>query len=96
MSRATPAPRIRHPHIWRRPGVCGGAPVIRGTRIAVRLVVDHGIRGGATPEEMLRAWPHLTLAQIYDALSYYYDHKKEIDRELRAEERALERLMRGA
>jgi uncharacterized protein (DUF433 family) len=68
--------------------------VIRGTRITVRLVVEDGIRGGATPEEMLRAWPHLTLAQIYDAFSFYYDHKKEIDREIRAEERAFERLMR--
>ena len=69
--------------------------MIRGTRIPVRLVVEHAIRGGATPEEMLRAWPHLTLAQIYDALSFYYDNKKEIDREIRAEERALERLVDG-
>jgi len=68
--------------------------VIRGTRIPVSLVVEQGIRGGATPEEMLRAWPHLTLAKIYDAMSFYYDHKKEIDREIRSGERALERLMR--
>ena len=69
--------------------------MIRGTRISVQLVVEHGIRGGTTPKEMLRAWPHLTLAQIYDALSFYYDNKKEIDREIRAEERAIERLMDG-
>ena len=69
--------------------------MIRGTRIAVGLVVEHGLRGGATPEEMLRAWPHLTLAQIYDALSFYYDNKKEIDREIRAEERAIARLIDG-
>ena len=81
MSTRAPS-NVRHPHVWRRPGVCGGRPVIRGTRIAVGLVVEHGLRGGATPEEMLRAWPHLTLAQIYDALSFYYDHKAEIDTDL--------------
>lgn len=26
--------------------------------------------------------PHLKLAQVYDALSYYHDHREEIDREL--------------
>ena len=93
---ATRSPEhVTHPHVWRRPGVCGGRPVIRGTRVPVSLVVEHGIRGGATPEEMLRAWPHLTLAQIYDAMSFYYDNKKEIDREIRAGDRAIERLVRG-
>jgi uncharacterized protein (DUF433 family) len=35
-----------------------------------------------TPEELVTLFPHLTLAQVYDALSYYYDHKEEIDRDL--------------
>jgi hypothetical protein len=34
------------------------------------------------PEELVRRFPHLTLAQIYDALSYYYDHQAEIDAEI--------------
>jgi uncharacterized protein (DUF433 family) len=37
-----------------------------------------------TPEELVREFPHLTLAQVYDALSYYYDHKEEIDQEMHA------------
>jgi hypothetical protein len=37
-----------------------------------------------TPEELVTLFPHLTLAQVYDALSYYYDHKAEIDRDLAA------------
>jgi uncharacterized protein (DUF433 family) len=35
---------------------------------------------GMTPEEMVRQWNMLTLAQVYDALSYYHDHRGEIDR----------------
>lgn len=33
------------------------------------------MRQGMTPEELVSEFPHLTLAQVYDALSYYYDHK---------------------
>jgi uncharacterized protein (DUF433 family) len=36
---------------------------------------------------MVREWKHLTLAQVYDALSYYFDHKAEIDRLIRESER---------
>ena len=88
------SPQVRHPHVWRKPGVCGGSPVIRGTRFPVRSVVEYVLRSGMTPEEMVREWTHLTLAQVYDAISFYYDHKAEIDRDIRANERAFERLKR--
>jgi uncharacterized protein (DUF433 family) len=35
-----------------------------------------------TPEELVAEFHHLSLAQVYDALSYYYDHQKEVDRDL--------------
>ncbi len=71
---------VRHPYVHRKRGVCGGEPVLRGTRFPVRAVVEYVYRLGLTPDEMVRKWPDLTLAQIYDALSYYHDHTKEIDR----------------
>jgi uncharacterized protein (DUF433 family) len=40
------------------------------------------LRQGISPEELVKEFPHLTLAQVYDALSYYYDHKETIEREL--------------
>jgi uncharacterized protein (DUF433 family) len=43
---------------------------------------------GETPEEILEKYPHLTLAQVYDALSYYYDHQEEIDRDMEADTEA--------
>ncbi|MEH2292124.1 DUF433 domain-containing protein [Nostoc sp.] len=31
------------------------------------------------PEEILNHLPHLTLAQVFDALSFYLDHQAEIN-----------------
>jgi uncharacterized protein (DUF433 family) len=45
-------------------------------------VVNYVLRQGISPEELVKEFPHLTLAQVYDALSYYYDHKETIEREL--------------
>ena len=73
--------KTEHPHIERRAGVCGGSPAIAGTRFPVRSVVDYVYRLEMTPEEMVEEWNGLSLAQIHDALSYYHDHKEEIDRE---------------
>jgi uncharacterized protein (DUF433 family) len=72
-----------HPHVTRTDGVCGGEPVIRDTRFTVRAVVMYVLRLGMTVEEVVREWPHLAPAQIYDALSFYYDHQDEIDEAIR-------------
>ncbi len=72
-----------HPYVERRPGVCGGEPVIVGTRFPVRSVVTNIYRLGMTPEEMVEAWPYLTLAHVHDALSFYHDHRPTIDRAIR-------------
>jgi uncharacterized protein (DUF433 family) len=37
---------------------------------------------GLSPDELLTYYPHVGLAAIYDALSYYYDHRTEIDAEI--------------
>lgn len=72
-----------HPYVECRPGVCGGEPVVAGTRFPVRSVVTSVYRFGMTPEEMVEAWPYLTLAHIHDALSFYHDHRRTIDRAIR-------------
>ena len=72
-----------HPYVERRPGICGGEPVIVGTRFPVGSVVTNVYRLGMTPEEMVEAWPHPTLAHIHDALSFYHGHRRMIDRAIR-------------
>ena len=54
------------------PAVMLGKPVIRGTRIPVELVLRK-LSEGATEAELLDAYPRLTRADIYAALSYAAD-----------------------
>ena len=70
-------------HIVRTPGFYGGKPCIDAHKIAVHDVAEW-IHQGYTPEELVRKFD-LTLGQVHAALSYYYDHKEEIDRENEAE-----------
>jgi uncharacterized protein (DUF433 family) len=67
-----------YPYIVRVEEILGGEPIIRGTRTPVRAVVECW-RFGDTPEEIVRKLPHLRLAQVFGALSYYDDHRAEID-----------------
>jgi len=67
-----------HPHIIRDPMIGGSEPIIVGTGVRVRILVEYW-RAGTPPEELLQAFPHLTLAQVFDALSYYQDHQREIN-----------------
>ncbi len=56
--------------------ILGGEPIVRGTRTPVRALVELW-RLGVAPEEIPAHLPHLTLAQVFDALSYYADHQAE-------------------
>lgn len=67
-----------HCHIVTDDGILGGEPIIRGTRTPVRAIVETW-RLGVPAEEIPRSLPHLTLAQVFDALSYYSDHQDEIN-----------------
>jgi uncharacterized protein (DUF433 family) len=72
----------KHAYIEVMGKIAGPQAMIRGTRVPVSIVVGY-LRAGETPESLVKnILPHLTLAQIYDALSYYHDHHEEIDQEL--------------
>ena len=75
--------QVSHPYVTRIEGVAGGQPIIIGTRTPVRSVVAY-YQLGNTPEEIQVKLPYLSLAQIHDALSFYYDHQAEIDADLEA------------
>jgi uncharacterized protein (DUF433 family) len=78
-------------HITKDPEICGGKPCIDGTRIRVMDIATLK-REGLTPEKMLDVFSvPLTLGQVHAALSYYYDHKDEIEASFaEAHERAVE------
>ncbi len=57
--------------------ILSGEPIILGTRTPVRAIVELW-RQGIAPEAIPAHLPHLTLAQVFDALSYFSDHQDEI------------------
>jgi uncharacterized protein (DUF433 family) len=63
------------------PGVCGGYPVIRETRVPVRLVVQFS-HDGATVAELAETWPTVTAEQIQGALDYYARHPRRVDEDI--------------
>jgi uncharacterized protein (DUF433 family) len=58
--------------------ILSGEPIIKSTRTPVRAIVELW-RQGVAPEEITDHLPHLMLAQVFDALSYYSDHTDEIN-----------------
>mgnify|MGYP001000156988 CR=1 FL=1 len=60
------------------PGVCGGHTIIEGTRVGVHDVIGLLVNG-ATPEDVVRSFPNLTKAQVYECLAYYEDHRAALD-----------------
>ncbi len=55
-----------------------GEPIIKGTNTSVRTIVETWRRGVA-PEEIPVGLPHLRLAEVFEALSYYSDNQEEIN-----------------
>lgn len=66
--------------VWAK-DVCGGRPIVKGTRTSVKSIVGY-YKLGLSVEEILEGLPHLTPAQVYEALSYYHDHQEEIERDI--------------
>ncbi len=69
--------RTAHPYIIHDSDIYGGEAIIEGTRTGVRHVILM-FQSGKDPEE-IASIHRLSLAQVYDALSYYYDNDAEIE-----------------
>jgi uncharacterized protein (DUF433 family) len=70
--------RTEHLYIVTDDQILGGEPIIEGTRTPVCAIVELW-RQGIAPETIPAHLPHLTLAQVFDALSYYSDHQDAIN-----------------
>lgn len=66
-------------------------PHIAGTGVSVKRIVGW-YQLGATPEEIAADYDHLSLAQVYAALAYYFANRPEIDALLEEEESLYETL----
>jgi uncharacterized protein (DUF433 family) len=62
-----------------------GAPWIKRAGVSVKQVVASLRQLEYKPEEVVRQFPYLKLSEVYAALTYYYDHRSEIDAVLLAD-----------
>ncbi len=76
------APKTLDSHIEITPGIAGGKPRIAGHRITVQNIVIWHERMGKSADEIATEYD-LSLADVYAALAYYFDHREEIDASLR-------------
>lgn len=83
--------RILDGHIEVTPGIAGGKARIAGRRITVQNIVIWHERMGMSADEVAAEY-ELTLADVYAALAYYFDHRAEIDESIRAGEAFVEAL----
>ena len=83
--------KILDRHIEITPGLAGGKPRIAHHRITVQdVVIWHELMGLSADE--IAAEYKLSLADVYAALAYYYDHRDEIDASIRADDELVETL----
>jgi uncharacterized protein (DUF433 family) len=68
--------------------IMSGSARIAGTRIRVRDIVEKHIVLAYSPEDIAEAFD-LPLAAVYEALSYYYEHTKEIQEGIRKDRESI-------
>jgi hypothetical protein len=72
-----------YPHIVKAPGSPARLESHPRTRVAM-IVMDY-VGRGLGPEDIVRHYPYLKLAEVHAAMTYYHDHEEEIDAEIQAE-----------
>ncbi|RUR73920.1 DUF433 domain-containing protein [Chlorogloeopsis fritschii PCC 9212] len=77
--------------ITRDPKLRGGRPIIAGTGTSVRRIAAL-YKQGYSAEEIAADKDHLTLVQVYAALTYYHANREEIEADLAEEKAEYERL----
>jgi uncharacterized protein (DUF433 family) len=75
--------RTAHPYIIRDSDIYNGEPIVEGTRTGVRHIILQ-FQSGKDPEE-IASIHRLSLAQVYDAISFFYDNEDEIEHSIRNE-----------
>ena len=71
-----------YPYITTNPRIAGGAPIVKGTRVSVRIIAGY-YQMGMSVDEILNTLQHLTASQIHSALAYYFDHQREIEKDMK-------------
>jgi uncharacterized protein (DUF433 family) len=79
-------------HIEITPEIRRGKPRLAGTRITVADVAIMYLRMGQSLEEIAGKY-QLSLAAVYAAIAFYYDHKALIDRQIQDDDAFVDVFM---
>jgi len=71
-------------HIEKQPEIRNGQPHLSGSRITVADMVLMHLKLGQSLLEIAGKY-NLSLASVYAAMAYYYDHRTEIDRRIESD-----------
>jgi uncharacterized protein (DUF433 family) len=85
-----PNGKVKYPYITKNAGISGGDAIIKGTRVSVRVIAGY-YQLGMTVDEILASLKHLTPSQVHSALAYYFDHQREIDKQIALNNEILSR-----
>jgi len=79
-------------HITKTPGVCGGRACVAGHRVRVMDIVAWHEMRSMSADQVVDLFPGITLADVYAALAYYFDHRQEIEDDFRNDDQWAERV----
>lgn len=74
------------------PAIHAGQPIIAGTRLRISDLAASHIYRGLSPEELAVNFA-LDMGQVHAALAYYFQHKVEIDAQMRADAEKAQKLL---
>lgn len=81
---------IPHPHVRVDANVLGGSPYVVGTRVPVRRLWGF-YRNGATVDTLIKRYPQLGAAKVFDALAFAWDNPEVMEADLVKEARLLQK-----
>jgi uncharacterized protein (DUF433 family) len=81
-----------HPFIVKDKDICGGSPIVEGTRTRVIDIAIEYEMLGHSPDEIISSHPHLNLPQVHDALSFYYENRDDLDQKAERDQEVVARL----
>ncbi|HEY3493899.1 MAG TPA: DUF433 domain-containing protein [Polyangiaceae bacterium] len=85
-----PVVLVPHPHVRVDQNVLGGSPYVAGSRVPVRRLYAF-FQSGASVERILKRYPQLGPAKVFDALAFALDNPEVIDADAQREQEILER-----
>jgi uncharacterized protein (DUF433 family) len=84
--------KTEHPYIEINSKICNGSPVVAGTRVRIVDIAIEYEYLNSSPDEIINAHPHLKLEQVHDALSYYYENRKDLDNKIKEDKQFIQKI----